>query len=334
MFGVPHDIWFWLLYLFSSSIFIFIFGLGQRFDNIAVRGLYLFFTIWLGFLFILLFVLFGYDIYRLFIYVEPYQAGLIIISLVGLATIIGTMNALFLRTREVTIHKKASKSSGKPISNTKIVQLSDLHLGPVHGQGYLDKIVEKTNSTKPDYVLITGDLADGPGNYLPDYFKPLDSINAPVFFTTGNHESYAGVERIIGLLGNTKVRVLKDEKIELSKGNLELIGISNRWNKRDVYDTVKNLHPNTNKFTILMNHQPVGFKEVSGLGVNLMLSGHTHGGQFFPFTFLARLAWRGRKGLKKINDSYMFVTNGTGTWGPPIRLGTSSEVVLIRLMDS
>jgi predicted MPP superfamily phosphohydrolase len=334
MFRIPHNIWFWLFYLFSSSIFIFIFVLGQRFDIPAVRGLYLFCTIWLGFLFILLFVLFGYDIYRFFNHVDPYITGQIIIGLVSIFTIIGTVNALFLRVRDVSIQKGQTIGQGKPISNTKIVQLSDLHLGPVHGQRYLENIVEKTNTLAPDYVLITGDLADGPGKFPQDYFKAFDRIKAPVYFTTGNHESYAGVETIIGLLGNTKVKVLMDEKVGLGKGNLELIGISNRWNKRDVYEIVRKLQPDPKKFSILMNHQPVGFKEISSLGINLMLSGHTHGGQFFPFTFLTRLVWRGRRGLKKINGSFMFVSNGTGTWGPPLRLGTSSEVVLLRLIDS
>ncbi len=330
MFKLPRDLWFWLFYLFSSSIFVFIFGLGQRFDSKPARGLYIFFSVWLGYLFILLFILFGYDLLRHLIKIDPFTVGPILIGIVTIATMLGLFNGRFLRTHEVIIPVSIGKVSNNPNKNTKLVQISDVHLGPVHGKEFLEKLVKKTNSLNPDYVLITGDLVDGPGNFSADYFAPLNKIKAPVFFTTGNHDYYAGVERVIELLGKTKVRVLKNEKIEL--GNIELIGINNSWNKKEIIQLVTNLKPNRDKFTILMNHQPTGFKEVQPLGVDLMLSGHTHGGQFFPFTFLARLLWWGRKGLKKFKNAYMYVTNGTGTWGPPLRLGTSSEIALIRLV--
>jgi predicted MPP superfamily phosphohydrolase len=309
------------------------FGLYQWVYNIVTRILYILATAWLGFLFIILFVVLGYDILRLFIKINANQAGIIIVGIVSIAFMFGLLNSAFIRTREIIIpigNKLTKPTSDLSKSDLQVVQLSDLHIGPVHGRKYLEKVVKKTMKLKPDLVLITGDLFDGPGNFNDKFFSILKRIEAPIYFTTGNHESYVGFEDVLRLLQNTKAEILMNRKVDL--GEIELIGINNSWNKADIVKVLKELKPSPDKFVLLMNHQPIGYREAENLGVDLMLSGHTHGGQFFPFVFMSTFIWRHNRGMYKEGNMFHYVTTGTGTWGPPIRLGTNSEVVLFRLV--
>jgi predicted MPP superfamily phosphohydrolase len=324
MFGLPHNIWFWLLMVFFSSFFILALLLEWQYSNQVTRSLSIVSSIWLGFIFIIIFVLLGYDIIRQFVQVAPFQAGQIIIIFSSLVTFLSVVNAKYLRIREVKIPAEVKKK------NMKIVHLSDLHIGAIHGIGTLQRIVKKTNALNPDLVLITGDLADGPHRYAQKSFECLNYFNVPVFFTIGNHEYYAGLEYILDILSKTKVKVLRNEMVDL--GRIQLVGIDDGTAPLQIKKILKNLQLKSDKYTILMYHRPVGLEEVQDAGVNLMLSGHTHAGQFFPFILFAYVIWKRPRRLYKYKGSYLYVTHGTGTWGPPLRLGTSSEITLIRLI--
>jgi len=321
MLRLPHNIWFWLLLIFSSASFFIAMFLESIFDNIISRFIVIVSSIWLGGLFIILFILFGYDILRFFIPIHPYTAGPVIIFLVIIFVSAGIINAQFIRIRKIRIQ------SYKLPKELKIVHLSDLHLGAIHGSGYLRRIVRKVSALKPDLVLITGDLVDGPQHYSNDSFAPLNELDAPIFFTTGNHEYYAGLDEVMDIIKNTKIKPLRNQKIDIN--GIQLIGVDNGGGRNYIDEILKNIPMDQNKFKILMYHQPVPIETINKYGVDLMLTGHTHGGQFFMFVLFARLIWKRINGLYKYRNTYLFASPGTGTWGPPIRLGTNSEIIML-----
>jgi predicted MPP superfamily phosphohydrolase len=297
--------------------------LEAQFSNIVLRVLNTFAAVWLGYLFIALFVLIGYDILRHLTVIDPYLAGPVIILISGSITLFGLVNTYIVRLRTIEVPAKNLKR------DLRLVQISDVHLGAIHSTGFLRKLVRRANALKPDLVLITGDFADGPHRYTDESFKPLNDLKAPVYFTIGNHEYYADLEFILPLLNKTKLKILRNEMVTIDK--LQLIGIDDTGNRNLITQLLAKLKPAPDKFTILMHHRPTGFAEAQRARVNLMLSGHTHAGQFFPMIMFAKLIWKFRYGLFKRHDTYLYVTSGAGTWGPPLRLGTNSEITQIQL---
>lgn len=326
MLGIPQNIWFWLFLVASSASFILSYVLQAVSDNILTRGLFMVTAVWLGTIFILLFILLPYDILRFMIDIDPYFAGRFITGLVFVMVVFGIINSKFVRQREVVI-----KARGHGKGNLKIAHLSDFHIGAVYDTKFLEKIVTKTNELNPDIVMITGDLADGPVEYSLKTFAPLNKIKAPVFFTTGNHEYYAGLDEILALIDQTKVKILRNEMVNVE--NVQIVGIDD--SRRDVFEEIMaRLRIDPNKYTILMHHRPIGLEVANRYGVDLMLSGHTHGGQFFPFIFFAKIIWRKVRGVYKFKNTYLNTSTGIGTWGPPLRIGTNSEIVLIRIVEN
>ena len=252
--------------------------------------------------------------------------GIAIVTFIVIVSTYSVVNAYFVRIRQIKI-------PGNGLGNgLKIVQLSDLHIGPVHSIGFLKKIVRRTNELDPDLVLITGDLADGTTIYSESIFAPINDFKAPVYFTTGNHEYYGGLDQILAMINKTKARILRNEKVDVN--GVEIIGLDDTGDNHAIMQKIKQLTPNLNKYTILMHHRPLGLENAQKLGVNLMLSGHTHSGQFFPMTVFAKLVWKRFKGLYQYKDTYLYSSSGTGTWGPPLRLGSSSEITLLRVTDN
>ncbi|UCH88801.1 MAG: metallophosphoesterase [Thermoplasmata archaeon] len=326
MFKIPHNFWFWLFLVLISLMFIFTMIFGYTYGNLASRAFSIIGGFWLGFVLIMLFILMLYDGARFFIDIDPYIAGQYILIITAILTAYGSINAQVARVREVKIRA----GNLPPEKNLRIAHISDIHLGPVHGTGFLKRLVAKTNALKPDVVLITGDLADGASKYTEESFAPLNDLNAPAFFTIGNHDIYAGLDWILELVGKTKVQILRNEAVELK--NIQIIGIDYGWGKGYVGSTLKPILIDRKKFSILLSHMPGGLEDANKAGVNLVLSGHTHGGQFIPIVIVAKLLWRYNKGLYKQNGTYLYTSQGIGTWGPPIRLGTNSEIALIRVV--
>jgi predicted MPP superfamily phosphohydrolase len=325
MFQINRDIWFWIILIFLSISYILAMGLGYTISNPATRVYFVISSVWIGTMFLLLVIFIGYDILRHFIDENPFSDGPLIVGLIVAVVAFSVANAKFIRIKKLEIPAEGLKKE------LRIVHLSDIHIGAVHGKGFLERIVTKTKELNPDLVLITGDLADGSYDYGDDVYTPLDKINAPVFFTTGNHEYYAGLEKVLLDLDKTKIRVLRNEMV--SAKNIQVIGIDYEWEAGTVNDILTSINPDPNKYTILMYHQPRGLEDANKHGVNLMLSGHTHGGQFFPFIMFAPLLWKRFRGLHNYNGTYLYTTTGAGTWGPPFRLGTSNEIVLLKLKN-
>lgn len=222
----------------------------------------------------------------------------------------------------------------------RIVQLTDIHVGPTIGREFIDQLVARTNALEPDLVAITGDLVDGSVANLGELVRPLADLRARhgVFFVTGNHEYFSGADEWIAHLRSLGVTVLRNEHVTLEQGGHKLViaGIDDPTGSNFAPGHGSDLpralagrdesHP-----VILLAHQPKGADQAADKGVALQLSGHTHGGQMFPFNFLVSLQQPFVAGLHRLRDMSIYVSTGTGYWGPPMRLGVPAEITDITL---
>jgi predicted MPP superfamily phosphohydrolase len=227
-----------------------------------------------------------------------------------------------------------------PLSGLTIVQLSDVHIAPTRGRAFLSSIVERVNKLSPDLVVITGDLVDGSVETMGDELLPLRELQARlgVAYVPGNHEHYHGGAEWIAHVASLGIRVLLNAGILLDEGAQAffLAGVddpaSRRTDQTGGPDLDRALHQRPDGSpTILLSHQPIGFEKAVASGVNLQLSGHTHGGQIFPFGWLVGLRYRFVAGLYRVGESHLYVSRGTGFWGPPMRLAAPSEITALEL---
>ena len=221
-----------------------------------------------------------------------------------------------------------------------IAQLTDIHIGPTIGLDFLATVVRDTNALDPDMVVITGDLMDGSVEQLRKLVEPLRDLKARdgVFFVTGNHEYYSGAVEWCAHLGTLGIRVLRNEHVDI-RGLFDLAGVDDRSAKgmapghgQDVAGAVAGHDPS--KALILLAHQPKAIDEAVAAGVDLQLSGHVHAGQIVPFNWLAKLEQPFVQGLHRSGNTWIYVSAGTGYWGPPMRVGTTSEITRIELVST
>jgi predicted MPP superfamily phosphohydrolase len=219
-----------------------------------------------------------------------------------------------------------------------LVQISDIHLGRVLRAGFLKRVVGQVNSQNPAAVLITGDLFDGADGKLEQLAAPLNQIVAPqgIFFVTGNHETYLGVERSYEALRSTPVRIL-DNELAVVDG-LQIVGISypERRNPSTFAEKMSRLTGyNPAAPSVLLYHSPTQIAAAKAAGIGLQLSGHVHHGQLSPVQFATRLIFgKYHHGLHVEGDYTLYTSSGTGLWGPTMRTGNHPEIVVIRLEDS
>ena len=256
------------------------------------------------------------------------------ISLVGSVNAKAMYNAKTIELEEVDVKIKNLKQE------YKIVQLSDIHIGGLIDKEFIKTLVKRVNVLKPDVVVITGDLVDTKLEFATaalDELKNLES-NFGTFFIVGNHEYFHGVEPIISYVNNLNITVLENENIYIGEKNkgFYLAGVYDMFGFRygdfepDINSALENT---TNHPTVLLAHQPRYINELENTKeIDLILCGHTHGGQIFPFNFLVKLQQPYVKGLNIHNQhTQVYVNKGTGFWGPPMRLGASSEITLLKL---
>jgi predicted MPP superfamily phosphohydrolase len=228
----------------------------------------------------------------------------------------------------------------KPLSGTKIVQLSDMHIGPTLGREFLEQVVRTTNALQPDVIAITGDLVDGSVESIAELCAPLAQLQARygVFFVTGNHEYYSGAVDWCRHLPSLGVRVLRNEHVSIGTQDhsFDLAGIDDHHADQfghghgaDLARAVLGRDPS--RSLVLMAHQPRQAVAADQHGVELQLSGHTHGGQIWPFNYLVKLQQPIVAGLGLVGRTQVYVNSGTGYWGPPMRLGTAAEITELTL---
>ncbi len=222
----------------------------------------------------------------------------------------------------------------KEFDGLRIIQVSDLHVGPTIGRRYTQKVVSMVNHLQPDIVALTGDFVDGRVAQLRSEIQPIESLQSKfgTFFVTGNHEYYWGANEWLAEFERMGVKVLKNEhvQIRLNGSAIVLAGITDLSSR--TADPVGSLHgAPEDAIKILLSHQPGSYRIAEEAGFDLQLSGHTHGGQFFPWSMVVKLAHRFYKGLGKHKNMWVYVNRGTGYWGPPIRFTIPAEITNIRL---
>ena len=268
------------------------------------------------------------------------RRALITLGAVTLGTVVTGVGQAIAgpKVREVSIPLKNLPAS---FHGFKIVQISDLHVGSTIGREYTENVTRIANSLKPDLIALTGDFVDGAVDDLAHDIAPLADLEAPhgTFFITGNHEYYWGATAWIKEFTKLGARVLNNEHQIITRDGADIIvaGVTD-YSTRDMgtphaFSPKQSLQGAPEGLTkILLAHQPASYKHAHEAGFHLQLSGHTHAGQYFPFNMMIGLFQRYYKGLNRHEDMWVYVNQGTGYWGPPMRTGVPSEITLITLL--
>ncbi|MDF1570638.1 MAG: metallophosphoesterase [Bacteroidales bacterium] len=266
----------------------------------------------------------------------PVWFGVFALSLTLVVASLGTWKAF----RVKLTHKDIALS--ELTSEVRVLHLSDIHLGHFRGASFLREIVRLGASAGPDMVVITGDLFDGRKQLRLETLAPLQEFNVPLYFVEGNHDGYSGVQEIKKLLRETGVHVLENEVV--TEGPLQLVGLDHMradndapgmhamQNGKTIREVLSRLEVDPERPSVLLHHSPDGIEYASAKGIDLYLAGHTHGGQLFPVTYMNDLIFKYNRGLSSYNDTQIFVSMGAGTFGPPMRIGTKSEITMLRLV--
>jgi uncharacterized protein len=327
--------------------------------NHWTTGFYMFSAAWMGvFINLLLAVLLGWVIVAVIRFIGSDSSNHLIgagcISLALLFSAYGAWNAFHPKIKTVALTLNNLPDQWQ---NKTIVQISDLHLGHFYRVDYLASLIKKVNALDPDLIVITGDLFDGMAADISHFTAPLSRFkaNKGVYFISGNHENYIGLDRALAVLKDTGINILDNEVIDIE--GLLVIGIAYPGlEAADQIDGLEKLDRPTGNATprLLLFHTPTNIRRSDGdgldrhfatywipdttfslakkLGVDLQLSGHTHAGQIFPFGYLTKLIYQGYDyGLHRSGNFAIYTTSGVGTWGPPMRTGNSPEIVLIKL---
>lgn len=223
----------------------------------------------------------------------------------------------------------------RALDGFRIVQISDVHIGPILDRRFCEHLVERIHALDPDLVAITGDLVDGDARLLAGEVAPLARLRARhgVYFVTGNHDHYSGASAWCSALEGLGIRVLRNEREEIRVGDavFDLVGVDDhrgaalgRAGGEDLGRALAGRDPA--RPAVLLAHDPSTFKRASSQGIDLQLSGHTHGGQIWPFAWLVRLVIPFVAGLYRRSGAILYVSRGTGFWGPPMRLRAPAEI--------
>ena len=261
------------------------------------------------------------------------RIALAVVSGAALLTVFGML--LARRPRIVRVTVPIANLPGD-LAGFRILQLSDLHVGPTIRRPFVDAVVNRANALQPDLIAVTGDVADGLVADLRDHVAPLARLRAPhgTYFVTGNHEYYWDVRGWTTELERLGLEVLSNEHRVVTRGagRLLVAGVTDLSAAADPVGAVAGAPPSDVR--VLLAHQPRSAFAAQSAGYHLQLSGHTHGGQYFPFNLLVRLFEPFVAGLHRLESMWLYVSRGTGYWGPPLRLGAPAEITLLELVPA
>lgn len=312
--------------------------------------------VWMGMFFLLFWLLLASDAARLLLWAsskvfgteglaDPGRRRLFARAVAGgaLALVTGSaayalrqaLGLLVVRRVEVPLPQLPAALDG-----FTIVQLTDLHIGVNRSGAFLEEVVRRTNALQPDLVAITGDLVDGSVPQLADDVAHLARLKSKhgTFFVTGNHEYYSGAPEWVAHLPKLGMRVLRNERVTISRGGarFDLVGVDD-YNARGMapghlHDPERALRGrDPARASVLLAHQPRSVVAAAKHGVGLVLAGHTHGGQIWPMHHLVHLQQPYVRGLDRHEGTWIYVSAGTGFWGPPFRLGSTAEITQVVL---
>ena len=272
---------------------------------------------------------------------QPWSA-----SAVPLAASALTLFGLYQARRTAQVREVEVPIHGLPaaLHGFTIAQITDIHVGPTVRRGCLQAIVDTVNSLGADLVAVTGDLVDGAVHELAEHVQPLATLRSRhgSFFVTGNHEYYSGAQGWIAEIERLGLRVLLNEHVVLQHGAAQLVlaGVTDPGahhfiaaHRSDPHAAAAGAPPDAG-LRVLLAHQPRSAAAAALAGFDVQLSGHTHGGQFWPWNFFVPLQQPYTAGLHRLQDLWVYVSRGTGYWGPPKRLGAPSEVTRLRFVTA
>jgi len=245
------------------------------------------------------------------------------------ATIFGFANARWIRVRQHTVRLANLPASWR---GRRAVVMTDLHLGSVNGVGFSRRMARMAANLDPDIVFLPGDLFDGVLADMDVLLKPFKELKPPLgtYFSTGNHEEFGDVTRYTQPIARAGIRVLDNERVTIEGVHIAGVSYRDSTHPPRVQALLDGLHLNSGHPSILLNHVPSRLPIAERAGVSLQLSGHTHGGQAFPFTWFTRKIFgRYTHGLHSFGTMQVYTSTGAGTWGPPMRVGTQPEIVLL-----
>ncbi len=330
-------------------IMVFAYPLSRIAERFINNDIIVFFvkigSFWMGAMLYLFLIFFIVDIFRLINYSIPvigildYKSNPANKELIAKVVYVVTMVVLIVATinaRNPRINHQSLIVNKQINEKLRIATVSDIHLGTLISHRSLKQLVNKLNEQNPDIVLFAGDVFDedishvinnGLGNYFTQIKAPLG-----VFAIPGNHEYFGGVEHKLQYLKDHGVQVLRDSTI-LINGKFYIIGRDDRSNTRrkSVLELINGT--DSSKVIILLDHQPFDLAQSAQNGIDLQISGHTHHGQLWPFNYITNAIYEVSSGYKKIGDTHVVVSNGFGTWGPPMRLGNRPEILVIDLIN-
>lgn len=265
----------------------------------------------------------------------------VVIGLVLMFTVLGIFNAR--RIAKVVEVELPVENLPAALEGFTIVQISDIHVGPTIHRPYIAAIVGRVNSLEADVVAVTGDLVDGSVRQLAEHIQPLAGLKGRygVYVVTGNHEYYSGALEWVEHLKTMGLRVLLNEHMIISHNGAELVlagitdysaGMFVPQHKSDPHAALRGAPDSVPR--ILLAHQPRSAKLAAEAGFDVQLSGHTHGGQFWPWMHFVRFQQPWVAGIHQLGRLCVYISRGTGYWGPPIRFGAPSEITRIRLVSA
>ncbi len=331
----PGALWIKPVLGFFSVSFVAASLLAFRYTNSAVRAFYRIAAVWLGFLTFLFFA----SVFSWIIFAVARLAGLdvnfhwMVEWLFGVAVaagLYGVFNASWTRITRTTVRLANLPPAWR---GRRAALISDLHLGHVRNGSFLRRMVAKILQEQPDAIFIAGDLYDGTAIDARRAAEPLSKLVAPhgVYFVAGNHEQFGDDSKYLHAIAAAGVRVLINEKVEVD--GLQIVGVPYRNAAQGGHfsSVLDGIRLDRDRASILLTHAPDHPEIAEAAGVSLQLSGHTHLGQFIPWSWMARRIYRQFVyGLSRIGTMQVFTSSGAGTWGPPLRLGSIPEIVVLQ----
>ncbi len=295
-------------------------------------------SVWMGMAVYFFLVTLATDLLRLVVLRSLLDGPAVTGAITGIVILLTIYGLIAARHVGVTELRVPIANLPAELEGMRLVQISDVHMGLIVRGARLEQIVTKVNDLRPDLVVITGDLVDAEALHMEEMIHPLRRLNGKygVYAVTGNHEFFAGIEQVEAFLEQAHVTLLRNRWVNINHG-LQLLGLDDPiaphitgQRPPPLAEIMRGLDPG--KPTILLLHTPVTtLDKLKSLGISLQLSGHTHRGQLWPFQYIVKMIYRTPYGLFTDGNATIYVSRGTGTWGPPMRVGAPPEITLITL---